>query len=171
MTQRFYPAVLERGTKATFAVWFPDFPDVVAAARTQEEVMAKAQYELAQAVVELFERNKVLPEPTPFERVRLPSDCDLITLVALGVDPPNPSERVNIYLPKQLLERVDRRATEMGMSRSSYFGLAANLALNAFGSGVGVTKETLKRLDPWRIAVSKESVKKTANPKPRRRRK
>jgi metal-responsive CopG/Arc/MetJ family transcriptional regulator len=39
---------------------------------------------------------------------------------------------VNIYLPKSLIERVDRRAAELGMSRSNYFGFAANLALSAF---------------------------------------
>jgi len=31
-----------------------------------------------------------------------------------------------------LLDRVDRRAEELGMSRSSYFGFAANLALRIF---------------------------------------
>src|SRR5689334_24575584 len=127
MVQKFYPAVLERGAKGALAVWFPDFPDAVAAARTQEEVMARAQEALSDAVIALYERGKSLPEPTPFERITLPKDCNLITLVALGADPPDSSERVNIYLPKNLLERVDRRAAEFGMSRSSYFGVAANL--------------------------------------------
>jgi metal-responsive CopG/Arc/MetJ family transcriptional regulator len=33
---------------------------------------------------------------------------------------------VNIYLPKSLIERVDRAASEHGMSRSSFFGLAVS---------------------------------------------
>ena len=109
MAQRFYPAVLERGAKQTFAVWFPDFPGCVAAARTQEDAIAKAQESLAGAVMTLYEQGNVLPEPTPFEKIVLPRQCDLISLVAVGVDPPDPSERVNIYLPKSLLDRLDRR--------------------------------------------------------------
>ena len=149
MAQKFYPAVLERGAKGTLAVWFPDFPDAVAAARTQEEVMARAQEELSDAVIMLYERGKTLPNPTPFERIALPDDCDLVTLVALGVDPPDSSERVNIYLPKSLLERIDRRSAELGMSRSSYFGFAANLALTMFNPSnpdISVSPHLLKAL-------------------------
>jgi ribbon-helix-helix CopG family protein len=36
---------------------------------------------------------------------------------------------VNVYLPKSLIGRIDRRAAELGMSRSSFFGLAAASAL------------------------------------------
>lgn len=148
MALRFYPAVLERGPKLTFAVWFPDFPGCVAAARSQEDAMAKAQEALARSVVELYERGRTMPEPTPFERIEIPKECDLITLFALGVDPPDPSERVNIYLPKSLLARVDRRSADLGMSRSSYFGFAANLALGSFtpGSPHVVTKEALEKI-------------------------
>jgi hypothetical protein len=34
------------------------------------------------------------------------------------------------YLPKSLLGRIDRRANDLGMSRSSFFGFAANVALD-----------------------------------------
>ena len=161
MAQRFYPAVLERGPKLTFAVWFPDFLDCVVAARSQEEAMAKAQEALARAVVGLYERGRTMPEPTPFDRIEIPKECDLVTLFALGVDPPDPSERVNIYLPKRLLERVDRRSGELGMSRSSYFGFAANLALDSFAPGsprIAVTKETLEKVR--RAMAAKKSGRK-----------
>jgi hypothetical protein len=36
---------------------------------------------------------------------------------------------VNVYLPKSLIGQIDRRAAELGMSRSSFFGLAASTAL------------------------------------------
>ena len=151
VAQRFYPAVLERGPKSTFAVWFPDFPESVAAARTQEDAIAKAHDVLSVAVTALSEKGRSLPEPTSFERMKLPKDCDLIAIVAIGVDLPDPSERVNIYLPKSIIERVDRRATELGMSRSSFFGLAVSAALQGQGPGRGrlpllVTEETLAKL-------------------------
>jgi predicted RNase H-like HicB family nuclease len=132
MTKRFYPAVLERGPKATFAAWFPDFPDCVAGGKSQEEAIGKAENVLAQAVDALAEQGRSLPEPTPVERIVLPKGCNPAAYFMVGVAPPDPSERVNVYLPKSLITRVDRRAAELGMSRSSFFGLAVTNALSGF---------------------------------------
>jgi len=141
MKKRFYPAVLERGARETFGAWFPDFPGCVAGGRSQEEAIGKAEHTLAQAVDALFEQGKELPEPTPIDRILLPKGCDLLAYFIVGVDPPDPSERVNVYLPKSLIGRVDRRAAELGMSRSSFFGLAATRALNGFLGPGGMRPE------------------------------
>jgi predicted RNase H-like HicB family nuclease len=127
MAQKFYPAVLERGAKQTFAVWFPDFPDCVAAGHSQEQAIEKAQKELAIAVDALAEQDRKLPEPTPFERI--PKTANFVAFFVIAVSPPDPSERVNIYLPKSLIARADKRAAELGMSRSSFFGFAISSLL------------------------------------------
>jgi len=132
MKNRLYPAVLERGAKGTFGAWFPDFPGCVAAGKSQEEAIEKAENTLAQAVDALIEQDRALPSPTPFGRIVLPKGCDLLAYFIVGVDPPDPSERVNVYLPKSLIGRVDRRAAELGMSRSSFFGFAATTALTRY---------------------------------------
>ncbi len=124
MAQRFYPAVLERGPHETYAVWFPDFPGCVAAARSQEEAMAKAQDTLALAVEAMVEGEAALPPPSRFDAIDIPKGCDVVTMMAVSVEPPDPSERVNVYLPKSLIARADRHAADFGMSRSSLFGLA-----------------------------------------------
>jgi predicted RNase H-like HicB family nuclease len=138
MTRRFYPAVLERGAKETFAVWFPDFPDCVAGGKTQEQAIDKAELRLAQAVDMLSEKDLPLPEPTPFEKIALPKSARFITFFAVGVEPPDPSERVNIYLSKSLLARADRRASDLGMSRSSLFGLALTTMLGWRDAGMNM---------------------------------
>ena len=135
MAQRFYPAVLERSTKSTFAVWFPDFPDCVAAGMSQEDAVEKAQATLAQAVDSMAEREQALPQPTPFDQIKLPKGSNFIAFFVIGVEPPDPNERVNIYLPKSLIARADKRATELGMSRSSFFGLAVSAALGVIIKG------------------------------------
>ena len=129
MKRRFFPAVLERGPKGTFGAWFPDFPGCVAGGRSQHETIEKAEDALAQAVDALAEHDRPLPDPMPVEAIALPKGCDLVAYFMVGVDPPDPSERVNVYLPKSLLARADRHASEMGMSRSSFFGLAISTAL------------------------------------------
>jgi len=130
VTQRFYPAVLERDPRGVFAVWFPDIPDCVAAARSQEEAMAKAHEALAASLQMLAERDQALPEPTAFDAIALPPKSDFVAFVAVGATPPDPSERVNVYLPGSLIKKVDRAAAAFGMSRSSYFGLAVTRMLN-----------------------------------------
>ena len=129
MKRQLYPAVLERGPKGTFGAWFPDFPGCVAGGKSQEDTIEKAEHALAQAVDALVEQDRGLPQSTPIERIVLPKGCDFLAYFVVGVDPPDPSERVNVYLPKSLIGRVDRRAAELGMSRSSFFGLAVTTAL------------------------------------------
>lgn len=131
MTKRHYPAVLERADGGALALWFPDFPDCVAAATTQDEAIAKAERALEAAVTGLSEREMPLPFPSAVDSIVLPQECRFLAFVMIGVTPPDPSERVNIYLPRSLLEKADARASELGMSRSSFFGLAVSIMLGA----------------------------------------
>jgi predicted RNase H-like HicB family nuclease len=132
MKKQHYPAVLERGPKGTFGAWFVDFPGCVAGGKSQEETIERAESALARAVDALVEHDRGLPQPTPIDRIELPKGCEFVAYFIVGVDPPDPSERVNVYLPKSLIGRVDKRAAELGMSRSSYFGLAVTIALDHF---------------------------------------
>jgi len=134
--RRFYPAVLERAGKGAFGVWFPDFPDCVAAGTTQEDAIARAEQALARAVVSSTERDDPLPTPTPVDKISTPKS--FVAFIMVGVEPPDPSERVNVYLPKSLIAAADARAAELGMSRSSFFGFALSIALGRFGGGFGV---------------------------------
>src|SRR5258708_2252581 len=157
MKKRLYPAVLERGPKGAFGAWFPDFPGCVAGGRSQEQTIEKAENALAQAVDLLFEHGRSLPPPTPIERIVLPKGCDLLAYFIVGVDPPDPSERVNVYLPKSLIGRVDRRAAELGMSRSSFFGLAVT---NALGVSPGLFRMGLHMTG--RLRTEEPSAKKSS---------
>ncbi len=132
MKKQLYPAVLERGPKGAFGAWFPDFPGCVAGGRSHEQTIERAENALAQAVDRMFEHGRPLPAPTSIARIVLPKGCDFLAYFIVGVDPPDPSERVNVYLPKSLIGQVDKRAAELGMSRSSFFGLAASTALTYF---------------------------------------
>jgi predicted RNase H-like HicB family nuclease len=136
MAKRFYPAVLERAGKGAFAVWFPDFPDCVAAGPSQEAAIAKAEASVARTVDIWTERETPLPQPSAIERIAVPKG--FVAFIMVGVEPPDPSERVNIYLPKSLIARADQRATELGMSRSSFFGLALSVVLGRFAGFSGV---------------------------------
>jgi predicted RNase H-like HicB family nuclease len=129
MRQLFYPAVLERGEGEAYAIWFPDFPGVVAGGKSQDDAMAKAEAVLAAAAEDLALAGKAMPAPSGWQDFELPDDCDLVVRFAVKVTPPDLSERVNVYLPKSLIERVDAQAARFGMTRSSFFGLAVSRAV------------------------------------------
>ena len=154
MTRRFYPAVLERGPKHTFGIWFPDFPDCVAGATSQEETLERSQSALAREVVTLAEHEKPLPDPTPIEKIEIPVGCDFIAVIVVSIEPPDVSERVNVYLPKQLIERADKRASELGMNRSSFFGLALSSTL----VGIDLNADPVLRSAIARLASGKKSA-------------
>ncbi len=145
MVRRYYPAILEKGPKSTFGVWFPDFPDCVAAAPTQDEAVKRAESALARAVDILSERDAPLPAATLIENIVIPKGCKFVAFFVVGVEPPDPSERVNIYLSKSMIAQADKRAAELGMSRSSFFGLASSILLrssiSAMLMGVGYAAE------------------------------
>jgi predicted RNase H-like HicB family nuclease len=124
--KRFYPAVVERGPKNSFGAWFPDFPGCVAAGPSRDEAIRRAEIAVARAADALAERDEELPLATPIEEIVLPKNCNFIAWFIVGVEPPNPSERINIYLPRNLIAQVDSKATELGMSRSSFFGMAVS---------------------------------------------
>src|SRR5260370_40645089 len=122
MKRRLYPAVLERGPKGTFGAWFPDFPGCVAGGKSQEEAIEKAENTLAQAVDVLAEHGRALPQPTPIGRIVLPKSCDLLAYFIVGVDPPDPSGRGDVSLPKSPIGRVGRRGAQRRKNRSRFFG-------------------------------------------------
>ena len=99
---------------------------------------------MASAVDILFERERPLPEPTAFENIRLPRGGRFVAFFMVGLEPPDPSERVNIYLPKSLIARADKRAAELGMSRSSFFGLSISATLG-WSAGISPARIGLPR--------------------------
>jgi predicted RNase H-like HicB family nuclease len=129
MSKRYYPAVIERSEGGAIAVWFPDFPDCVAAASTQDIAVQKAEHALQMTVAKQAEDDKAPPTPSSMETIPLPKSSNVIALALIGVDLPDPSERVNIYLPRSLLSEADTYAETLGMSRSSFFGLAISIML------------------------------------------
>jgi predicted RNase H-like HicB family nuclease len=129
VAKRFYPAVLERDPSGVFGVWFPDFPGAVAAGRTQDEALARAEQALSLAIEEWVERDLPLPEASRVDTIKAPNEAEVVAIVALGASPPDPSERVNVYLPKSVIARADELAAEWGMSRSSLFGFALTRVL------------------------------------------
>lgn len=164
MGSQLYPAVLEKAEKKTFAAWLPDFPDCVAAGHSQEDAVEKLQEALTNLAEGFAEDDRALPPPTPLADIAKPRN--FLAFVMLTVEPPYPSERVNVYLPKRLIAKADARAAELGMSRSSYFGFALSVALESSFNTLGVP-QTILNLAKARMRSVRDALPKPAKPKPR----
>jgi predicted RNase H-like HicB family nuclease len=157
--KRYYPAILERGPKGSVGLSFPDFPDCVAAGTSQGQAIEKAEAALAAVVDSLAEQDLPLPEPSDLAFIGVPDQETFIAFVMVGVEPPDPSERVNVYLPRRLIQRADARAAELGMSRSSYFGLAISsvLGVNALPVHTAALAEFWQRQTPGPVTGRKKA--------------
>ena len=129
MTRRTYPAIVEAATDG-YGVGFPDLPGCVSHGLDYETALRSAEEALSLHLEGMTEDGDVFPEPLRLSDIAhdYPIRADYGPNAAwalVTVEAPDAAERVNVYLPKSLLERVDRRAAAAGLNRSSFFANAA----------------------------------------------
>jgi predicted RNase H-like HicB family nuclease len=124
-----YPIVIEPGNEtAAFGVIVPDLPGCFSAGDTLDEAMAAVEEAAAAWIDATLDAGGAVPPPSDLEAVRNPNYAGW-TFGVIGVDPAvldDAVERVNITLPRRVLERLDAQARAAGKSRSGYI---AELAL------------------------------------------
>lgn len=126
MAKRTYAAMLEPASEGGFGVSFPDLPGCVSFGETLEDAVREAGDALSLHLEGMAEDNQALPEAGHMGDQMLAADVPAgVVWAAITVEAPDAGERVNVYLPRSLLERIDRFTTELGLNRSTFFGLAA----------------------------------------------
>jgi predicted RNase H-like HicB family nuclease len=125
MSKRTYIAMFETDAEGGYGITFPDLPGCVSYGDTLEQAARNAEEALSLHLEGMAEDGVALPEPSSIGAV---FDIALRDVVwtAVTVEAPDASERVNIYMPKSLLERVDRYAAENGLNRSAAMAMAAS---------------------------------------------
>lgn len=117
----------------SYGIAFPDFPGVIAAARSMDEAVARGRDTLAFHVRGMVEDGDLVPVPRSLEQLKrdrdFRQDSKGAALVAVPVDLPGKSLRVNISMDEKLIDAIDRAAKAAGKSRSSYLADAARAQL------------------------------------------
>jgi predicted RNase H-like HicB family nuclease len=128
-----YIALIHKDPASDYGVSFPDLPGCISAGATLDEAHAMAAEALAFHLEGLAADGEAIPEPSSLEAVM--SDAANRDGVAILVEAPkaNPAKsiRVNITLPEDVLEEIDRHAEAQGLSRSGFLARAAKQALAA----------------------------------------
>ena len=123
MTLR-YPIAIEPDTETTaFGVVVPDLPGCFSAGDTLDEAIAGAEEAAAAWIDATLDAGDAIPAPTTLENVRANPDFAGWTYGVITVDPAlldDRVERVNITLPRRVLERLDAQARAAGETRSGF---------------------------------------------------
>lgn len=129
-----YPAILEK-TKKGYSVLFPDLPGAISAGKNYETAIKNAKECLSLHLYGMLQDKDPLPEPSHVSDViKQLDEGDLIALIeadifAVKAQQEDKAIRVNITLPRSLLEAIDAKAHQLHLNRSSLIQKAAREAI------------------------------------------
>lgn len=126
--EKFYYAVIEKGTGTDFGVWFPDFAGCVSAGTNHTEALVNAREALQFHVDGMIEDGEVIPEPTMWED--LPNGGGHLQVALIGVRLPTRSKRINITIDEGLLARIEAKTNNV----SGFLAEAAREKLRGHGA-------------------------------------
>lgn len=125
---------LVHGSKGAYGVSFPDFPSCVSGGKSISEALSRAPQALASHIEAMLDEGFELPEVRELDAIRqdetYAEDFDDAALVAaVEVELPGKTSRLNITMDERLVARIDKRARELGESRSGFLSAAAKVRL------------------------------------------
>ena len=127
---RRYIGIIHKDPKSDFGVSFPDFPGVVTAGTSLDDARAMAEEALAFHIEGLVADGEVIPEPSSLEEIMaLPDNRDGVAILVAVKTETRKAVRVNITLPEDVLEQIDRYAAAHGFTRSGFLTKAAKRAM------------------------------------------
>lgn len=129
---RQYIALIHKDADSDYGVSFPDLPGVISAGTTLDEARTMAAEALALHLEGLVEDGDAIPEPSSLEAIMSTQEnrngvAVLIPAPAVGVK----SVRINITMPADILDQIDRYAEREGFTRSGFLTQAAKKVMAA----------------------------------------
>lgn len=136
MNMQSYPALLEPSADG-YGVRFPDLPGCTSFGRDLDEAVSLGAEALSLHLSAMIEDGDRLPEPSSLAEVHALEEAQGDTLAVISAQIEEGSDRVNVYLPRQLLARADGFAAATGANRSGVIGVALRQFLDAPTEGSG----------------------------------
>jgi predicted RNase H-like HicB family nuclease len=125
-----YIGLIHKDAESHFGVSFPDFPGVATAGIDLDDARAMAEEALAFHIEGMVEDGETIPGPSSLEDIMADPDnrSGVAILIAVKTEAPKVM-RVNVTLPSDILEQIDRYAEAHGLSRSGFLAQAAKKAM------------------------------------------
>ncbi len=119
-----YPAAIETGDENTaYSVIVPDLPGCFSAGDTLEEAMENVQEAISLWIETVLDDGGKIPAPGSLSDHTKNPDYQGWTWVLIDIDSfllDDSTERVNISVPKRILARIDKYASDKGETRSGF---------------------------------------------------
>lgn len=126
---RYYVALIHKDADSDFGVSFPDFPGCVTAGSSLGEAASMAAEALTGHIEFMVDEGIAIPEPTDLDSIMQDPDNRTGVPTLVGVSARAKAVRVNITMPQDVLEQIDRYAEAHGLSRSGFLTKAAKRAM------------------------------------------
>jgi predicted RNase H-like HicB family nuclease len=128
---RQYIGLIHKEAASDFGVSFPNFPGVATAGTSLDDARAMAEEALALHVEGLIEDGEAIPEPSTLDEIMADPDNKDAVAILVGVKTVAPKcIRVNVTLPEDILDRIDKYANQEGLTRSAFLARAAKRELD-----------------------------------------
>lgn len=126
MSTVYFPAIVEGNARAGYSVFFPDLPGLASAGDTLQEAALHAAEGLRGHVELMVEEGVAVPAASELDAVARDPDVEEAARILVPVEVPSSRAlRVNVTLPEDLLQRIDRKSA----NRSRFLAEAAERAL------------------------------------------
>ena len=123
---RNYIGLIHKDADSDFGVSFPDFPGVITAGTSLDDARAMAEEALALHVEGLAEDGEAIPDPSALEDVMADPNNRSGVAILISVKTEQPKAiRVNVTLPEDVLDKIDKYAEAHGFTRSGLLTQAA----------------------------------------------
>lgn len=129
---RNYIGLIHKDADSHFGVSFPDFPGIITAGTTLDEARAMAEEALTLHVEGLAEDGEAIPEASALDDIMSDPDNRSAVAILVSVKSDRPKiVRVNVTLPEDVLEQIDKFAESHGYTRSGLLTQAAKKLMEA----------------------------------------
>ncbi|WP_027515389.1 type II toxin-antitoxin system HicB family antitoxin [Bradyrhizobium sp. WSM1417] len=123
---RHYIGLIHKDADSDFGVSFPDLPGLVTAGTTLDEARDMAEEALAFHLEGMAEDGEPIPEPSSLEAIMSKPENRLGVAILVSMKDDLPKVvRVNVTLPGDVLEQIDKYAEAHGYTRSGLLAQAA----------------------------------------------
>ncbi|MBV9509703.1 MAG: type II toxin-antitoxin system HicB family antitoxin [Caulobacteraceae bacterium] len=120
-----YIALIHKDNESDYGVSFPDFPGCISAGPTLEEARRMGAEALALHIEGMVEDGDAIPEPSGLDAVMHDPDNRDGVAILIPAEVKAKSVRVNVTLPQDALQAIDRYAEAHGLTRSGFLVTAA----------------------------------------------
>jgi predicted RNase H-like HicB family nuclease len=127
---RQYIALIHKDADSDYGVSFPDLPGCVTAGVDLDDARRMAEEALALHLAGIVDDAEPIPEPSSLEAVMAERENrDAVAILVKAPQATAKAVRVNMTLPENELELIDKFAAEQGYTRSGFLLHAAKLAI------------------------------------------